>query len=250
MIRTVLGDDEPLVRERLRTLLAAHRDAELVAECGDGLECVDTILRIRPDLVFLDIRMPELSGLEVLEALPADRRPAVVFVTAYDEFAVRGFEVNAVDYLLKPVEPRRFDEALDRVRDRLARPAAARLAGVETLLSDLQRTRGYVTRLVARKGNAIVFVPVAEIDWIDARGNYARLHQSGSTHLIREPLRELVSRLDPERFLRIHRSTIVNLERVASIEPYFHGEYVVTLRDGTKLTSSRTRSAALRALIR
>lgn len=249
MTRVVIVDDEPLARERIRTLLAPHSDVRLVAECGDGEEAVRVLLAERPDVVFLDVQMPELNGFEVLEALPPGERPAVIFVTAYDEHAVRAFEVNAVDYLLKPVEPRRFEAALARVRERRAPPGASE-AGLEAVLAELRRTRAWPSRLVVRDGSRVTFVRTEEIDWIDAAGNYARLHVGKAVHLLREPLKVLETRLDPERFLRVHRSAIVNLERVVSVEPYFHGEYTLTLRDGTRLTSSRTHSARLRALLR
>jgi two-component system LytT family response regulator len=250
VIRVVIADDEPLARERIRTLLAGYPDMELVAECGDGEDTIGALAARRPDLVFLDVQMPELDGFGVLAAFPPDQRPHVVFVTAYDEHAVRAFEVNAVDYLLKPVEPRRFEAALARVRDRLAGPGPDRNAGLEAVLAELRRARGHASRLVVRDGSRVSFVRAEDIDWIDAAGNYARLHVGTAVHLLREPLKTLEARLDPDRFLRVHRSAIVNLERIASVEPYFHGEYTLTLRDGTKLTSSRTHSARLRGLLR
>jgi two-component system, LytTR family, response regulator len=250
MTRVVIADDEPLARERIRTLLAAHADMSLVAECADGEETTRVLLAERPDVVFLDVQMPELDGFEVLEALPAELRPSVIFVTAYDEHAVRAFDVNAVDYLLKPVEPRRFEAALAKVRERRTQPQAVSQAALEAVLAELRRTRGHATRLVVRDGSRVTFVRTEEIDWIDAAGNYARLHLGRTIHLLREPLKVLATRLDPERFLRVHRSAIVNLERITSVEPYFHGEYTLTLKDGTRLTSSRTHSARLRSLLR
>lgn len=249
-MRVLIVDDEPLVRERIRTLLAAQPDMRVVAECGDGAEAVDAIAVERPDLVLLDIQMPELDGFEVLEALPPDVRPAVVFVTAYDEHAVRAFEVNALDYLLKPIDPRRFEAALARVRERLAQPAGTRDGALDAVLAELRRVRGHTNRLATRHGSRVTFVRVDDIDWIDAAGNYARLHVAGAIHLLREPLKTLETRLDPERFLRVHRSAIVNVERIATVEPYFHGEYILTMKDGAKLTSSRRQSARLRSFLR
>ncbi len=249
MIRVVIADDEPLARERLRTLAAGHPDVTVVAECGDGRETLATVAKLAPDLVFLDIQMPELDGFGVLEALAPPHRPVVVFVTAYDQYAIQAFEVNAADYLLKPVNAGRFEESLARARTRLLHPDANRLA-LDQLLSELRRVRGFSARLAARLGSTVSMVPVEDIDWIEARGNYARLHVGRSTHLIREPLRNLEGRLDPDRFARVHRGAIVNLDRIATVEPYFHGEYVLTLRDGTRLTSSRTQSGRLRALLR
>ena len=250
MIRVVIADDEPLARERIRTLVAAHGDLSLVAECGDGEETLRVLLAERPEVVFLDVQMPEFNGFEVLEALPAELRPSVIFITAYDEHAVRAFDVNAVDYLLKPVEVQRFEAALAKVRERRGQPPAASQAALEAVLAELRRARGHASRLVVRDGSRVTFVRTEEIDWIDAAGNYARLHVGRAVHLLREPLKVLATRLDPERFLRVHRSAIVNLERITSVEPYFHGEYTLTLKDGTRLTSSRTHSARLRSLLR
>ena len=250
-LRIVLADDEPLVRERLRALVAARADCALVAECADGAEAVDVIEREQPNLALLDVQMPELDGFEVLDALAEDRRPAVIFVTAYDEYAVRAFEVNAVDYLLKPIERSRFDAAIDRVARRGTRAGTGHPdEGLRALLDELRRKRGYATRLVVRDGSRVSFVPAADIDWIDASGNYARLHAGSRAHLLRETLKSLEARLDPERFVRVHRSAIVNIERITAMEPYFHGEYVLTLRDGTKVTSSRTCSGRLKEMLR
>ena len=248
-IRAVIVDDEPLPRERIATLLASHPEIELVAECGDGAEAVRVISETAPDLLFLDIQMPELDGFEVLEALGGDRLPAVIFVTAFDEYAVRAFEVSAIDYLLKPIDPARFELALGRALQRIN---ASPEAGGELLafLSRWRAQRGFATRFVVRSGGKLTFVRPQEVDWIDAAGNYVRLHTAGRQHLIRETMKSIETRLDPEVFVRVHRSAIVNIDRVASLEPYFHGEYVVVMRDGSKLTSSRSHSARLRALIR
>ncbi len=249
-LRVVLADDEPLVRERLRALVSARGDCTLVAECVDGAEAVSVIERERPDLALLDVQMPELDGFEVLDALGEEDRPAVIFVTAYDEYAVRAFEVNAVDYLLKPLEAGRFNAAIDRVARRPGSPRAASDPQLQALLDELRRKRGLATRLVVRDGHRVSFVPIADIDWIDASGNYARVHAAGRAHLLRETLKSLETRLDPERFVRVHRSAIVNIERIVAMEPYFHGEFVLTLRDGTKVTSSRTCSGRLREMLR
>ncbi|HEU4830167.1 MAG TPA: LytTR family DNA-binding domain-containing protein [Gemmatimonadales bacterium] len=249
-LRVVLADDEPLVRERLRALVGSRPDCTLVAECADGAEAVGVIERERPDVALLDVQMPEMDGFEVLEALPEDRRPAVIFVTAYDEYAVRAFEVNAVDYLLKPLEASRFNAAIDRVAKRREAPDPPADPGLQALLDELRRKRGHATRLVVRDGHRVSFVAVAEIDWIDASGNYARIHAGGRSQLLRETLKSLEGRLDPERFVRVHRSAIVNIERIVAMEPYFHGEYVLTLRDGTKVTSSRTCSGRLREMLK
>jgi two-component system LytT family response regulator len=250
VIRVVVADDEPLARERIRTLLAPHRDFELIAECADGEAAVRVLVEAKPELAFLDVQMPELDGFGVIGAIPPPDRPWVVFITAYDEHAVRAFEVNAIDYLLKPVEPKRFEAAIARVRERLAQPPADRDAALDAVLAELRKTRGHTVRLVVRDGSRVSFVRAEDVDWIDASGNYARLHVGGGVRLLREPLKVLEARLDPERFVRVHRSAIVNLERITSVEPYFHGEYVLTLADGTRLTSSRTHSARLRTLLK
>lgn len=249
-LRVVVADDEPLARERLRTLVAARTDCTLAGECADGAEAVDVIAAERPDLVLLDVQMPELDGFEVLDALPPDVRPSVVFVTAYDEYAVRAFDVSAVDYLLKPVEPARFTAAVDRAVARQHGGGPGIDAAFRSLLAEVRALRGPARRFVVRDGHRLTFIPADAVDWIDAAGNYVRLHAGGRSHLLRETMKSVESRLDPERFVRVHRSAIVNLERVASMEPYFHGEYVLTLQDGTRLNSSRSQSARIRALIR
>jgi two-component system, LytTR family, response regulator len=255
-LRVVSVDDEPLVRERIRTLLAERDDVTLVAECGDGATAVRTIMEEEPDLVLLDVQMPELDGLEVVEALPADERPAIIFVTAYDEYAVRAFDVNAVDYLMKPLEPPRFHAALDRAVARRtdARAAADRGPAAQpelaTVLREIRALRGYGERLVVRDGQRVSFVPIDDIDRIEAAGNYVRLHTGRTSLLMRESMKAVEARLDPDRFIRVHRSTIVNVNCIAHAEPHFHGEYVLTLRDGTRLTSSRSYSDRVRALLR
>lgn len=251
--RVVIVDDEPLAREKLRTLLAGRDGYDLVAECGDGAAAVEAIHEMEPDLVFLDVEMPGLDGFGVLEALEPGREPYVVFVTAYDRYALRAFEVRALDYLLKPFHRARFEEALARVEERRRdRSAAApqEWTAIRSLLDELRAERGYATRLVVRTGQKIAFVATADVDWIEADGNYARLHAGKRDYLLRETMKNVEARLDPRCFLRIHRSAIVNLDRIASVEPYFHGEYIVTLHDGHRITASRTHSARLRELIR
>jgi two-component system LytT family response regulator len=242
-------DDEPLARERIRTLLADSPDWAVAAECRDGLEAVAAIERERPDLVFLDIQMPELDGFEVLDAL-GPTVPAIIFVTAFDEFALRAFEVSAVDYLLKPIDPTRFQQALDRVRTRMSAKVQDASVQLEQLVQ-LWRTRQHLaTRFVVRDGGTISFVKVEDVDWIDAAGNYVRLHVAGRAYLVRDTMKAVEARLDPATFVRVHRSAIVNIDRVSALEPYFHGEYVVIMRDGARLTSSRSHSERLRALLK
>lgn len=226
MIRALIVDDEALARERVRTLLAAERDVKLIGECSGGRDAVAAILEQRPDVVFLDVQMPDLNGFEVLEAVAPEWLPAVVFVTAYDEFALKAFEAHAIDYLLKPIEPERFRQALGRALSQ--RP---------------------IDRLVVRAGGKVMFLKPAEIDWIEANGKLARLHVGKATHDVRMQLKRLEQRLAPHGFVRVHRSAIVNVDRIKELEPWFHGEYVVVLKDGTKLTSSAAHSQALHRIV-
>ena len=246
-LRVVVVDDEPLVRERIRTLLGEEDSVDIVAECGDGATAVDVVTHLRPDLMFLDIQMPAMDAFEVLEALDQDALPAVVFVTAYGEHAIRAFDVHAVDYLLKPIDSSRFRTALSRVRARLGHPEAEdhRLPALLRALRD-----GRPVRFVVRVGERFVFMRADDIDWIEAAGNYTKLHRAGQTYLMRGTLTDIERQLDAEAFLRIHRSFIVNLDRVDAVEPYFHGEYVVIMKDGTRLTSSRSHSPRLRTRLR
>ncbi len=251
MIRALIVDDEPLPRERIRTLLVEHRNVEVIGECRDGQEAVNTILAERPELVFLDIQMPELDGFEVIRAISDEYLPAIVFVTAFDEYAIRAFEVNAIDYLLKPINAARFEKAVFRAIDRLTQSNAREpdrkfLDFVERIRAEQQ----YTTRFVVRSGSKLSFVRASDVDWIDLADNYVRLHVSGREHLVRDTLKSVESQLNPEMFIRVHRSIIINLDRVESVEPYFHGEYVVTMKDGAKLTTSRSYSERLRTLLR
>jgi two-component system LytT family response regulator len=238
-MRVLIVEDEPLARERIRTLLEAERDIEVVGEAADGRSAVAAIRAEKPDLVFLDVNMPELNGFEVIDTVGAEAMPPIVFVTAYDQYAVQAFDAHAVDYVLKPFDEDRFRSAVDRARQTLRRQHAGSLdRRLTDLLEDLRRPR-YVERLAVKSGGKIVFVRTDEIDWIGAEGNYARLHTGGRSHLMRETMTSLEAKLDPDRFLRIHRSTIVNADAIAELEPLFQGDYVVILRNGTRLTSSR-----------
>jgi len=249
-LRVLIVDDEPLARERIRELLRACDDVDVIGECADGESAVAAIESEAPDLVFLDIQMPALNGFDVLEALGAGRLPGIIFITAFDEYAVRAFETGALDYLLKPVTAERFEAALERASARLVRRGADDDATLRALLERLHADRGHATRFVARDGTRITFVNVGDVDWIEAAGNYARLHVGPRVHLLRETLKSLESRLDSSEFVRVHRSAIARLDRIVSLEPYFHGEYIITLQDGTRLTASRSYSARLRALLR
>jgi two-component system LytT family response regulator len=239
-IRTLIADDEPLARERIATLLRAEDDIEVVGECADGSRAAAAIQQLSPDLVFLDIQMPGSDGFDVIQSVGADRMPNVVFVTAYDKYALKAFDVHALDYLLKPFDRTRFQKALSRARDHIERQQTGDLgkrllALVQDLKSDTQR----IDRLVVKSGGRVFFLRTDEIDWIEAAGNYVRLHLAGESHLFRETMNALEARLDPQRFVRIHRSRIVNIERIQELQPWFNGEYAVILRNGTKLTLSR-----------
>ena len=239
-IRTLIVDDEPLGRERIRMLLQDDPDALLVGECKDGYEAVDAIAAQQPDLVFLDVQMPELDGLGVIRTVGAENMPAVIFVTAYDEYAVHAFEVHALDYLLKPFDVERFAEAFRRavalIRQRQKTDLDRRLAH---LLDDLQPAAKGRERLMIKTQQRIYFIRTDEVDWVEAAGNYVRLHAGGKTHLLRQTMNALERQLDPDRFLRIHRSTIVNVDRVRDLHRMFNGEYEVRLYNGTTLTLSR-----------
>ena len=249
-IRTLIADDEPLARERLRALLGRHDDVEIIGEYSNGAETIEAITALRPDLVLLDVEMPRVDGFAVLEALDPDALPAVVFVSAHDQYAVRAFEAHALDYILKPFDEARVDRALRRVRGQIARAHGTRQIdpGLVSLLEEL-RERRRSDRLVVKTGGRVVFLRTEDIDWVEASGNYVRLHVGGEAHLLRESMKNMERRLDPRTFVRIHRSAIVNVDRIRELEPWFHGEYIVILRDGTRLTSSRVFSDRLNALI-
>ena len=238
-IRTLIVDDEPMARERVRSLLEPQPDIELLGECSDGQQAVLAIERLQPQLVFLDVQIPGLDGFAVLRAIPPDRMPLVVFTTAYDEYALRAFDVHALDYLLKPFDSQRFYNTLDRARERIERQRAGELgkrllAMVQDLKPDGAQTSD---RLVVKSSGRIFFVRLDEIDWIDAAGNYVRLHVNGESHLFRETMNAIEKRLD-SRFVRIHRSHIVNADRIKELLPS-DGEHTVVLQNGTRLTLSR-----------
>ncbi len=255
-IRALVVDDEPLARARMRTLIADHPELEIVGECGNGADAILAIEKHSPDLVFLDIQMPELDGFGVIEAVGPDRMPLVIFVTAYDEYAVQAFEVHALDYLLKPVERERFAAALERAKSRLDSPAAARSdpgpdkQQLQALLEHLGRRQRRDLRLAIKVDGRLLLIRTAEIDWIEAVDNHARIHVGADTHLVRDTLTRLESRLPAARFLRIHRSTIVNTERVKELQPWFQGDFVVILHDGSRHTSGRSYRQRLQAFIR
>lgn len=241
-IRTLIVDDEPLAREKLRGFLDKEEGFEVVGECRDGAEALMKIEEEHPDLVFLDIQMPEMNGFDVLENLDPEHLPTIVFTTAFDEYALKAFEVHAIDYLLKPFDRERFRQALEQVRVEQERREVDRMKSrLEALLDDLETRRPQPRdRLVVKSGGRVVFVRLQDIDWIDAAGNYVKIHTAGDTLQLRETMTRIEKRLDPDRFLRIHRSTIVNIERIRELEQQFHGDYVVVLDGGQRLTLSRS----------
>jgi two-component system, LytTR family, response regulator len=241
-IRVVIVDDEPLARDCVRLALESDPDFVLVAECGDGRAAVDAITRHRPDLVFLDVQMPGLDGFEVIDAVGSDRMPAVVFVTAFDAYAVRAFRTHALDYLLKPFDDERFAETRRRARQLLSERHTGE---TERRLAALLAGHSYATRLLVRHGDRLEFLPVTEVDWFEAAGNYVRAHVGTHSEQIRITLARLLDRLDPAAFARIHRSTVVNLGRVQAMYPWYGGDYTAVLTDGRELRVSRHYRAGL-----
>lgn len=253
-IRVLIVDDEPLARDSVRVLLACDPEVEIVGECGNGRDALESIQLLDPDLVFLDIEMPGLGGFEVLAALSEEEMPRVIFLTAYNKYAVRAFEINALDYVLKPFDDDRFRNALDRAKTDLLAPSprdSYRAELLELLRNDPAFVRpGHILeRIAIREAGRIYLVDVDEIDWIGGAGNLAELHTGGRTHFHREPLASLEARLDPTRFSRIHRSTIVRIDRVQELRPRAHGDYDVILKDGTPLVLSRRYRDGLKRLI-
>lgn len=239
-IRALIADDEPLARERLVELLRAEPDIEIVGECADGREALKQIQSAAPDLIFLDVQMPELDGFGVVSALSKEQMPAIIFVTAYDQFAVRAFEVSAVDYLLKPFDRERFQLALRRAIDQIQRREPGEITRrLHQLMAELRPEAPVLERLAIKTEGRVLLVKVADIDWIEAADNYVNIHVGNESHLHRETMASVENKLASNQFMRISRSTIVNVERIKELQPMFHGDYVVILRNGTKLSLSR-----------
>lgn len=259
-LRAVIVDDEPAARRGVRLLLERDGGVEVVGEAATGIEAVELIRREKPDLAFLDVQMPGAGGFEALAELDGATAPAVIFVTAYDEHALRAFEVNAVDYLLKPYDDARFFASLLRAREEIRRRQADQVNDrLAQLLDYLRQTRGPMSappedktgdRILVKSSGEIFFLKAEEIDWIEAEGDYMKFHVAGRSHLMRETMARLEARLDPKRFIRIHRSTIVNIDRLRKLSPSFAGEYAVILQDGTKLKLSRGYHERIAALLK
>ena len=251
MIRVLIVDDEPIARRGIRHQLRGEADLEVIGECGDGAAAIDAITELAPDLVFLDIQMPEVGGFDVVEAIGVARMPAVVFVTAYDEHALRAFDVHAVDYVLKPIDRHRFRTAVERARRRLAHAPGQLDRRIAAALGELGRpAHDYAKRLAIKGDGRVILVDVDEVDRLEAAGNYVEVHSGARHHLVRETMASLEARLDPTRFVRVSRSSIVNTDRVRELQPMFSGDFVVVLRDGTKVAGSRRYRAALDRLTR
>jgi two-component system, LytTR family, response regulator len=238
--KVLIVDDERLSRQRIRRLLAFEPECEIAGECDNGGDAVRTLARERPDILYLDVQMPELDGFEVVRAL-RETRPLIIFTSAFDEYALRAFEVHAFDYLLKPFDRKRFRESLHRAKSHLTRERSESSDGrLAALIEHFANGRRTPDRIAVRNNGRVLFVKVGEIDWVEASDNYVCLHCGSETHVLRETMAQLESRLDPARFVRVHRSAIVNLDHIKELQPWFRGDYRVILRDGTELTLTKT----------
>jgi two-component system, LytTR family, response regulator len=239
-IRTIIADDESLARKKLRVLLNAECGVTVVAECKDGKQTIAAVQTHKPDLLLLDIQMPDLDGFQVQEKIPVDQMPVVIFTTAYDQYAIRAFETNALDYLLKPFNQERLHRALERVKAELLKSHEHSVkARILDLLGKTKPEPAQLRRLVIRTGGRVVFLELDEVDWIEAAANYVKLHVGKDSFLLREGIGHISAKLDPERFVRIHRSSIVNVSRIRELQPCDSGEYIAVLRDGKELSCSR-----------
>ncbi|HXE62797.1 MAG TPA: LytTR family DNA-binding domain-containing protein [Bryobacteraceae bacterium] len=238
--KVLIVDDERLSRQRLRRLLALEPECDVVGECENGNEALQALSRERPDIIFLDVQMPELDGFDVVRAIE-NSRPLVIFISAFDEHALRAFEVHAFDYLLKPFDRRRFRESLNRAKNHLARDRSESSDDrLRAMFENFTTNRRAPDRIAVRTNGRVVFVKIDDVDWIEASDNYVCLHCGKDTHVLRETMGQIESRLDPARFLRVHRSAIVNLDRIKELQPWFRGDYRVVLRDGTELTLTKS----------
>jgi len=249
-MRAVIADDEPLARKKLRFLLDSEDDVEIVAECRDGRETIAALRSQGPDLLLLDIEMPDADGFQVLRAFPAEKLPIVIFTTAHDQYAVRAFEAHALDYLLKPFDEMRVHDAVTRARAELLTKHDREFTGrLLDLVARAQTKTQPDRRFVVRAGGRVVFLDIDEIDWLEAAANYVKVHVGKDVYQLREGIGRMVERLDPEQFVRIHRSTIANVRRVRELQPCNSGEYIVVLKDGKELSCSRGYRAGVQRLI-
>jgi two-component system LytT family response regulator len=249
-IRTVIVDDMDLARSRTRRFLTTDPEIEIICECSGGREAINAINNLKPDLVFLDVEMPEVSGFDVLDAIRVEPMPAVIFVTAYDQFTLRAFNVHALDYVLKPFDQARLKRSLERAKRALRQTKQTDInEQLQSVLHNAKPEPKFLKRIAVKSGERTVFLPVNDIDWVSTAGNYLELHVGKQTHLIRERMCELETKLDPTKFVRIHRLSLINIERIKEMQPLFNGDYVVILHNGTQLTLSRTYREKLFALI-
>jgi len=239
MIRTLNIDDVQLARERLKRCLVDEPDVQVVGECDNGTNAVESIRALSPDLIFLDVQMPALDGFGVLEALKSEHTPVVIFVTAYNEYAIQAFDVNALDYLLKPVDCARLSKAVERAKTQLAQPAPDLDSRFRAMLEDIKASSKFLKRLTIKLTGHTILLPIDEIDWIESYGNYLKLHAGAESHLIRGTMQSLESKLDPEKFVRVHRSAIVNIEKIKAIYPRSNGDQDLVLQNGQQLMLSR-----------
>ena len=251
-LRVLIVDDEPVARRGLLRLLQQEQDIEIVGECGDGAAAISAISTLAPDLVFLDVQMPELDGFAVIEAIGGNRMPAVVFVTAFDQHAVRAFDAQALDYVLKPVDPERFRRALQRARSHLAHPDEGFVRRVSEALKSLDRgeLHRYPSRLAIRSEGRVRLLEIDEIDRIVAAGNYVDVHAGAKQHRMRETMASLESRLDPQRFIRVSRAAFFGIAHIRELQPLFNGDFVVLLKTGAQVNGSRRYRTALDVLLR
>src|SRR5580704_2516201 len=249
-IRVLVVDDEPLARVGITTRLRAYPDLMVVGECSTGEEARAKIPQVLPDLIFVDVEMPGISGLDLLRELPREQARCIVFLTAHEEYALDAFNVEALDYLLKPIDDARFAACIERARRMISlHRQEANFDRLYGLLAPTERPGGFISRFPVRRGNEFTFIQAADVDWIEGLGDYAGLHAGGKTHLVREPLTSLEARLDPAQFVRIHRSTIVQVEHIARIDPSANRDAVLTLRNGKTLRVSRTYRSRLDELL-
>jgi len=248
-IRTLIVDDESLARERIREMLESDPEIEIVGDCANGKEAIQAISKLKPDLIFLDVEMPGIDGFQVLQSLESAEMPAVIFVTAYDQYAVRAFEIYALDYLLKPFDRERFQGSVRRAKEQLLKMSDSMNERILSALEQIKTRPVHLERLVIKMNGHVFFIKAAEIDWLEAEGNYVRLHSGKESYLLRDTISALEAQLDPKQFLRVHRSAIVNIDRIQELQPWFHGEYRIILREGVQLTLSRSYREKLHELL-
>lgn len=241
MIRAIIVDDEPLAREKVQLFASSETDLSIVDVCSNGHEALASITKHQPDVIFLDIQMPEMNGFEVLDNIKKEKLPGIVFITAYDEFALRAFERHALDYLLKPFDRERFRAAVDHARTVLKSGIESEVTAeqIRTLLDSLKKERAPLDRIIVKTNGRIIFLRLEEVDWMEAAGNYVKIHVGNESHLIRETMNNLEAQLDREQFVRIHRSTIINIDKLKELQSWFNGEYKVILTTNAQLIMSR-----------